>query len=93
MAYHYMERRSRSWALHERVVAIETIHTILGIDERDPILRELDQMTLDGLVEFLWELQKRWGLTPHICFDRYCLCHVVIAEGKPDLPDSPSTIF
>lgn len=83
MIPYQMRTWTRAKALRSRELSLSCIHRLIEVDEKEPLRRELDQLAIDGHVEMLWAIAERWGLTPHICMDRYCYCHVVILEGQP----------
>ena len=90
MPTYYAWTYSRSEALRARQHCIEVMHQIYLLPEQNWWWKEMDQLSIDTQVAILWDIQKRWGMTPHICRDRYCLCHVAIAEGAPDEYRAPS---
>lgn len=93
MIPYQMRSWTRAKALKCRELSIQCIHRLLEIYEEEPLRREIDQLAIDGHVEMLWAIAEKWGLTPHICMDRYCHCHVVIAEGEPGRGSSLPTLW
>lgn len=44
-----------------------------------PWEHERVEVTIDAM----WTLAQSAALSPHLCRDRYCLCHVLLHEGEP----------
>jgi hypothetical protein len=84
MKYTPVDNSPKAKALKTRATIIGCLHTIANHPETEYFWREVDQLTVDKLVEDLWRLAKLEGLTPHACTDHYCICHVWIAEGQTE---------
>jgi hypothetical protein len=70
-------------AQKQRALIIAAMHDIICRPSEGWWWLEVDQLALDKLVERLWQISAEHGLTPHVCLDRACGCHLVIAEGEP----------
>lgn len=37
----------------------------------------------DELADVMWEHAIHWRHSPHLCPDRYCTCHLILADREP----------
>ena len=38
---------------------------------------------LENLAQVMWTLAQTVAMSPHVCNDRYCACHLVLHEWEP----------
>lgn len=70
-------------ATRVRKELLEQLHGACALVESDP-LDVVNYENRDELADRLWQLSLMHQLTPHVCPDRYCICHVVLFDREPE---------
>jgi hypothetical protein len=58
------------------------LHTLIACSLL-PDATEDDLLAIDALVARMWGLALEFGISPHLCRDRYCSCHLCLHQGEP----------
>lgn len=62
---------------------LERLHRVLDLELHEPGNPEWPEEG-DRLVDSMWVVALECALTPHLCPDRYCHCHVALYQGEPE---------
>lgn len=63
-------------------LAVANLHGILGEEIVHPWDHRLPEWR-DQAADVCWTVALALKRSPHLCLDRYCHCHLVLAERKP----------
>lgn len=62
--------------------SVEELHRLLGWWGHDERPGDLSDLLGESALQ-AWDEALTLGVSPHLCTDRYCHCHVVLADYQP----------
>lgn len=70
------------YTAHGLRLQVANLHALLGERWVHPIDPKISE-TIAQVADLCWEVGLATKRSPHLCMDRYCECHLVLAEAEP----------